>query len=266
MYNISLAIFEKQLGSNHNRYGISLNSLAIVYEKTGNYEKALELQSAAVAIAETAMGKENYGYVNRLANLAKVYLSLGRYDTALILKQEVLNQTEKILGKESSSYGVKLNDLAGVYDAIGDYQNALAYFLEANKNLHFQIHQVFQYRSEEEQKAFYKKVHHYFDVYQSFGYNTNNRFLASKEMNLNNQLKLKGLLLNRVIDVLNKLDMLNDSSINKTLASFRSTQMLLAKQKSTPLDKRKHSTESLIELLNKQEAELAKLYSEIYGE
>jgi CHAT domain-containing protein len=266
MYEHALAIFEKQLGRNHYMYGGCLNDFAIVYEKTRNYKKAIQLQTESVDNVESALGKDNLSYVKRLANLAKVYSSLGRHDTALILRQEVMQQTEKILGKGSDSYGVKANDLAGAYESVGDYKSALSWFIKANENLHYQINQVFQYRSEKEQKAFYKKVSYYFDVYQSFGYNTSNSFLASTEMNLNNQLKLKGLLLNRVKNVLNKLEMLNDLNVDTTLATFRSTRMLLAKEKSLPLHQRKHNLDSLLELSNKQEAELSKLYSERFGE
>lgn len=262
----SIAIFEKTVGKEHHFYGQSLNNLAILYENMGEFDKSLPLQLQALEITEKSLGKENTSYVSRVANLATLYRSMGDYEKSLPLTIEALEITQRLLGNKHAIYGFYTNDMAGTYEMMGDYEKAEPYFVLANENLIHRMEQLFQFRSEKELKAFLLKTRFHFDIYQSFGYRTNGKFPSITETNLNNQLLLKGMLLNHSKDVLNKLSELNDKEINKKVARLKSDKTYLTKQYSLLSNKRIAGMDSLIESVNNQEAELVKSYGDIFGQ
>jgi tetratricopeptide (TPR) repeat protein len=262
----SIAIFEKTVGKEHHFYGQSLNNLAILYENMGEFDKSLPLQLQALEITEKSLGKENTSYVSRVANLATLYRSMGDYEKSLPLTIEALEITQRLLGNKHAIYGFYTNDMAGTYEMMGDYEKAEPYFVLANENLIHRMEQLFQFRSEKELKAFLLKTRFHFDIYQSFGYRTNGKFPSITETNLNNQLLLKGMLLNHSKDILNKLCELNDKEINKKVARLKSDKTYLTKQYSLLSNKRIAGMDSLIESVNNQEAELVKSYGDIFGQ
>ncbi len=66
-------------------------------------------------------------------------------------------------------------------------------------------------------------------------------------MNLNNQLLLKGLLLNSSKNVLEKLSSLKQTETDNKLFRYRRSKALLSKQYSLPVSKRTIDTDSLAE-------------------
>jgi CHAT domain-containing protein len=85
-------------------------------------------------------------------------------------------------------------------------------------------------------------------------------------MNLNNQLLLKGLLLNSSKEVLEKLSVLGDREIDTKILELRSNKTLINKEYSLAKDKRSLNTDSLSDNINIQEAELVRLYTDRFGE
>jgi tetratricopeptide (TPR) repeat protein/CHAT domain-containing protein len=257
---------KKSLGKDHYQYGMRLSNLAHSYWTMGEYDKALPLYLEALSNIEKYLGKNHSSYGVCLNNLASLYADMGEYNKALSLHHEALENTEKSLGKDHSAYGIRLSNLAGLYWDIKEYKKSFSYYLSDNENLVNQINQIFSFRSEKEKKVFLNTVFHNFDIYQSFGYVTQNQFSELTEMNLNNQLLLKGLLLNSSKEVLEKLSVLGDREIDTKILELRSNKTLINKEYSLASSKQSLNTDSLSDYINTQEVELVRIYSKRFGE
>lgn len=127
----ALSIREKVLGKEHYDYVVSLNNVAFMNEKLGNYEKAEPLYLEAIAILAKTVGKEHLAYAKCLNSLAILYQQMGLYEKAEPIQLEVRAMREKTLGKEHIEYAVTLNNLAVVYWSMGNYEKAEPLMLEA---------------------------------------------------------------------------------------------------------------------------------------
>ena len=80
-----------------------------------------------------------------------------------------------------------------------------------------QLDKIFKFRSEDEKKAYLTIVLKNFDYLQSIAMGQSEKKERLTELNLNNQLMLKGLLLNNSKNILLKLNTLNDSEIDNKI-------------------------------------------------
>ena len=78
MYEEMLQILEAELGPEHPDVATTLNNLAGLYRKMGDYEKALPLYQRALEIHEKVLGSEHPYVATTLNNLAELYQSDGR--------------------------------------------------------------------------------------------------------------------------------------------------------------------------------------------
>ena len=255
---------KNSLGTAHPDYGVRLNNLAAIHMAMDQENKALDLFIGALGNMDKGVGKEHPEYGLYQSNLAWLYKKIGRYEKALPLILEALENTEKSLGKEHLDYSIDLSRLALLYITMSQYEKALSTILEANKNVLQQVEGIFKFRSEQEKKEFLATVLSDFERYQSFALLTDDRFEKLTEMNLNNQLVLKGLLLNSTKDIPGKLALLDDEAIDGEIYSYRSLKKKLAKQNSLPISKRELSTDSLRDEINSTEANLVTIYNEFY--
>jgi tetratricopeptide (TPR) repeat protein len=129
----ALKIVKEVLGEKHPEYAISLNSLAGLYWKTGQYNKAVLLLSEALKIRKEVLGEKHPDYATSLNNLASLYYSMGQYDKAEPLYKESLKIRKEVLGERHPSYASSLNNLANLYYAIGQYEKAEPLLKEAVK-------------------------------------------------------------------------------------------------------------------------------------
>lgn len=101
-----------------------LNDLGLCYDKTSNWDKAIEIYKKAFGIAEELKDiKKMFAPLN---NLGLIYHNIGKYDEAL----EIYNKSLKIvrqIGYEDSE-GSLLNNVARIYSNRGDYQDAVEFF------------------------------------------------------------------------------------------------------------------------------------------
>ncbi len=265
LYLAALENAEKSLGKGHVNYGISLNNLALLYQKMGEYSKALPLYLETLDNVEKSLGTEHSDYGIYLNNLADLYHTMDEYSKALPLYLEALKNTERSLGKNHPYYGIRLTSLAQLYESMGDSMVALPLFIEANVNLLNQIKEIFSFRSEREKKAFLSKVEYLFGIYQSANYRSMNLSEEYLEMNLKNQMSLKGLLLNSGKNILVELEKIENSTLGKLIMDFKRNNQLYSRQLALPPYLRTINFDSLLDLINNQEAQLVREYNTHIG-
>ncbi len=266
LYLEALENTEKNFGKDHSSYSIKLNNLVLLYRKMGRYEEALPLAIEALEITEKVFGKNHPEYGKRLNNLAILYESMGRYEESLPLYIEALGNIEKTLSKDHSHYGSSLINLAGLFESMMRYEDALPLYVEANQYIHNQIKSIFSFSSEKEKKVFLKTTNYNFDTYQSFNYKTDGQFQSFKSMLYNNQLILKGLLLN---SSKNMLQVINESGNKETVELYNKWLRIkrrLAGEYSKPVTERVNYIDSLETKSNQLERELVSISNEFMSE
>ena len=108
-----------------------LNNFGELYQKIGDYKKALKLYQKSLVILEKNLGVEHARTANVYDNMGGVYDDMGDYERALKYHEQAKAISEKVLGKEHPSTATTYNNMAGVYRAQGDYERALEYYGKA---------------------------------------------------------------------------------------------------------------------------------------
>ena len=89
---------KKKLGLEHPDTATSYNNIAVVYDRQGDYPKALELYEKALAIREKVLGVEHPDTATSYNNIAGVYDSQGDYPKALEWYEKAFVIIEKTMG------------------------------------------------------------------------------------------------------------------------------------------------------------------------
>ncbi len=124
LFEQSLAICEKVLGTEHPHVATALNNLANSYAAQGNYASATPLHERSLAIREKVLGSENLDVAQSLNNLANLYSAQGDNASAALLYGRSLAICEKRLGPEHPHVAMSLNNLANLHSTQGDTELA----------------------------------------------------------------------------------------------------------------------------------------------
>ncbi|WP_411894864.1 CHAT domain-containing protein [Winogradskyella sp. A2] len=250
----------------HDFYGYMLNDYAKTMFRLGNTREAIGLMEKNLDYSEKHDSIKSEAYFNRKYNLAKAYNLTKAYNKALPLIEEATKNLKTILGENHVDYGQFLEELSGTYLGLGDTEKAIVALAESNSVFINQIDKIFQFSSENEKKAFIKMVTLNFNKLQSLAITKDLKNDNLNALNLNNQLMLKGLLLNNSKDVLLKLKQLNDDEINSKITSYKFLKSKHAKVLTQSFNKRTLDIDSLTKIINTKEAELVRLYNSNFKE
>lgn len=114
-----------KLRNDHKEYSNTQKKLAELYEKKGNYTKALSFYNDILSDIESKNGKQYPYYALNLANAANMNNKLGNYDMALKQYQETLQIAKNLYGSEHEFYGICLYNLALLYYDLDELDLAL---------------------------------------------------------------------------------------------------------------------------------------------
>ncbi|MFK7782749.1 CHAT domain-containing protein [Psychroserpens sp.] len=266
LFKEALTIFLDRFDNNHPQYGYQLNDYAKTLLKLGQEEKAISLMQENIALAKNNLTFDTEAFYNRQFNLANAYNNLFRFEEALPLLKNATTNIKLKFSEAHPDYGMMLKSLGHTYIGLNDYQKALPIMQTSNEVLIKELDQIFKFRSETEKKAFLKVIFKHFDDMQSIPFSNPKIKNSWNELNLNNQLMLKGLLLNNSKDVLSQLRTLDDLEVKLKIDDYRNNKRLLAKVLSQPIIERTVDTDSLKVHINSEESQLVKRYSLEFGD
>ncbi|KAF8538700.1 hypothetical protein BDD12DRAFT_884441 [Trichophaea hybrida] len=123
--------YEKTLGKDHPSTLTTVNNMASVFDRQGDYGKALEWYQRALDGKEKTLGKDHPSTLDTVNNMALVFGSQGDYGKALEWYQRALDGKEKTLGKDHPSTLTTVNNMASVFRSQGDYGKALEWYQRA---------------------------------------------------------------------------------------------------------------------------------------
>jgi CHAT domain-containing protein/uncharacterized protein HemY len=265
LFKEALDVFLTVYDKNHIQYGYQLNDYANVLFNLERHEEALELFKENIYLSETNNRTDTQEYQNWLFNLGDSYNKLKRFNEALPLIITASNNTKTILGEDDLIYGQMLNSLAHTYIGLGDTEKAIPKIEISNSIFINEIEKVFRFRSEKEKRDFMMVIKDNFDELLSLHFVTGVNSDKLNSINLNNQLLLKGLLLNSSKGILPQLRSLNNDTINSKIQTYNYLRSLLTKTLNKPVINRNFDTDSLKDIVNNKEAELTKLNSSYFG-
>lgn len=110
---------------------MSLNLLALLHNKMGQYDEALPLQQRHLNLVEKIHGAEGSEVALSLNSLAWTYNQLARYDDAISQYERVLKIKEKILGLDHPNINEIRKDLANSYANGKHYSKAISLYQKA---------------------------------------------------------------------------------------------------------------------------------------
>lgn len=248
------------LGDEHPNYGTVVVNLGTIYKSLKQYDSAEVYLFKALAIMEKVHGKLHPSYGNALNNIGSLYDVTNQNDSALKYFQRSLELAENNWGKEHDKYTTRLNNLANLYRKMGRDAEAKTAYLETNINYLKRMNHVFRFRTETEKKKYMANVQSYFKIYQSFAFDMQGKDAEINSINMNNQLILKGLLLNSSKGVLTNLRSLNDAAINQEISRLQTYYQKLADPE-LPENEEK----LLREKVNATESKLVNIHSTRFG-
>jgi len=107
------------------------SNIAMTYGKQGDLLEALEWNYKAFSIAEEEFGKDDPRTAITYNNLGNIYFEIGEYDQSLDWFFKALVVFEKALGKWHSNTASLYNNIACVYDNQGNTDEALNWHVKA---------------------------------------------------------------------------------------------------------------------------------------
>lgn len=260
-YNLAFETYRFTFKDGHFIYGRLLSNYAELFFSIEDYEKTHHYLDIVLKNFEINYGKESYMYTTAVFQKGVTFLKQRNLQAALKLFDELKPVMLKTIDKDSDIYNSLLFNLAVTNDLLGKSSIANDYYNQYNEGLISQLQEIFRYRSEDEKRDFLKRFKISIDWLNSsiFNKTINNESLIG--LGINNQLILKGLLLNASKDILSDLSKLNIATTNEKIDQYRA----LKKLKTTKLSQNEISSlETIEEKLNQLESELIKLHDAAY--
>jgi tetratricopeptide (TPR) repeat protein len=107
------------------------NNIALVFEKQGNYGKAIKLYNNSLAIQSRISGDECPEVALFYNNIARIHDMKGEQDKALIIYKKALVIQEKVLGIDHPDIAITYNNIAISYYTLDKYTEAKYYSYNA---------------------------------------------------------------------------------------------------------------------------------------
>jgi CHAT domain-containing protein/Flp pilus assembly protein TadD len=237
-YKQVLEIVKEAYGEKHPYYATILNNLAILYKAMGDYSKAKPLLKQVLEIMKETLGEKHPDYAISLNNLASLYLKMGDYAKAEPLVKQAFEILKETLGEKHPEYENSLINLALLYWNMGDYVKAVPLFHQDFQLRQDLVASNFNFMSERQRNKYWSTQQGAFEIlYPSFYYSYHNQKPSISAFAYNNELFLKGLLLNATTQVQNAILESEDEALINTyyeLKSLRERIMFLQQQ---PIEK-----------------------------
>lgn len=257
-------VFESLFGKRNSYYIASLQHIIKYYNELGLYKKAAEIAKSALEIGNEWLNEDSCLDVSVLYNIAECAYCLGDYKTALSYGEKTLELQKDYYGSDNLTYADILNALSVYYAKMGLYDKAFEYEKEsldiyANKVLNsFTGNSIFQSQN------LWRGLQNRFINYVGLFYR---HPVSSLLPDLYNRSALfaKSLLLNVDMGLRKVIYESKDSVLIHSYSELSSNRDILNKLEELPLDEHFMDTDSLKDIIQKQDANLI-IMSKEYGD
>ena len=177
--------------------------------------------------------------------LGNLYLETKDYIKAEEYLTSALEIRKNLLGENHRFYTQSLQSMVNLYQKQERYDEALVYLGEANDNLSHQILEIFDFTTKREKQAFLDGMKKSFNQYLSFQFNSPKNYTLANEVLYNNQLLIKGILLENEKNLLDFAQNVQDKEIQKDFKEWKELKNALAVEMKKPALRQRLSVDSL---------------------
>ncbi len=264
-YSKSYETLKKSLAQGHSLYGNLLINISDCLVELNEIDQAIQYYDLAIENTKRNFGKNSPKHATTLFAKGIALRRNKKYKEAL----KVFSELEPILIKaenEKSNINSQLYyELGLANDLLGNKDKATEYYKKSNLSYKTLIKDVFTYRSENEKKKFLNRSIVLSSWLYNSVFNPNYQLPELIETGLNNQLMLKGLLLNSTKDLLSELATNGNADTKAKFEAFRLLRQEREKLINNPSDKNEEKRKQLKTQINDLETELVKLHNESSG-
>jgi len=206
------------------QYQICLLNLIPILLDDNKIEESIAIVKKSLLKIETSSSV----YWEHKMLLGELYLINKKYQEAEKILEETTDAIAKLYGKNSPKYAnVLLKYIEALYYQ-KKYTNLTTLIKSCNMILVNQVKDFFKFASEKPKYTYLNTLKTAFNFFQVIGYELKDDE-ALAQLNYENQLLLKGLLLNTSKDLITKLSELNDPKINNLITTFLQKKNQLVK-------------------------------------
>lgn len=253
-------IIAEAIGTQNTTYGeLCILLLNVVYNYLpDNFLEFEYLIDTALKIVEGNTKKDGFFYNQALFYKAMAESKKGNLQQSIDILLNAEKNIAKNISGDNYAYSLVIYHLGMNYLLLNDYNNALTYFKKYNDDAISNISSVFAFRNHQDKQKYLNNIEHWFSDFTAIA--LDNKFESDeiKSITLNNQLLLKGLLLNSSKDILTELEALNDQTITSKIEHYRALKNVLDQQK---FNLQAQQNDKPQEAFNQLETELVELYS-----
>lgn len=219
----------------------------------GKYDAALKYGQEAMAYTTKTSGKNSLGYIRAGNNCMVAHMKLQQYDAARAMAMELEIITKKTLGDSAEMLAKIYSNLSSLEAQTGSLPTAIRY-LHQSLQLQTANYQKNLYAlSEKDQVAYWQQQAYIFQLFPSLLLATTVPDTAMVSAMVNQQLRLKGFVLNNAAGALKKARSINDPQLQQMLDAWQTSRTLYMQQSALPLEERTYSADSLGILSNNLE-------------
>ncbi|SDH01000.1 CHAT domain-containing protein [Winogradskyella thalassocola] len=260
-YKKALESYKTSLNEGHYLYGTLLTNIAEALINSNQIPAAIENLDKALNNFSNNYGIDSYYYGTALAQKGVALFKAKKYKESISILEQAQPIIAKYTGEESDLFNQLLFHLAVNYEALGNNDKATELYLKNYKGFKKELKDVFTYRSENEKKDFLRRFETTLSWLSNSVFNSHFQNEALLTTGLNNQLLLKGLLLNTTKDLLAELSNNGDENVKLKIENYRQLRQQREKYLNSISKYKESILDSIKTQLNNLEIELVKLHS-----
>lgn len=236
-------------------YAVANGLLGLAYWYQKDYDKAETTLLYAIKIADSAKADSWREYANLNGNLALVYSAVGNYEKALLYTRSAMDTYKSLQGDNHPDYLTQKTNYSMYLEALGRNREAADEAVEANIGVTVLVDRNLLYWSENEMETFISgNITRFFDYYHSLYFRNIAGTPELAGLAYNNQLFLKGLLLNSSQKVQQKIASCTDDTLKSLADKHKQIRRQLEDLYASPPEDRKKDAS----LLEQQSTDLQK--------
>jgi CHAT domain-containing protein len=239
-------------------YGTVINNLAMISLEEKNYEEALKYSKQAMDYAQQTQGIQSIPYIKAANNMLVTYSKMNQYEAGKKTADDLLKICTQTLGDSAQLMGTIYSNYASVEAKAGHTEKASALMY---KSLSIQLahyERNLYALSERDQVTWWQQQAFAFQMLPSLLLATGNQDKSLVSAMINQQLQLKGFVLNNAASSLRKARSINDPQLQLFIDQWQSARSLYLQQSSLPVAERMYSTDSLQVMANNYEQAINK--------
>lgn len=249
-------IYENGIGTTNNAYSILLNNLGLLYYKQNRFSDAEKYYVISLQLREKLNGKEHPAYARTLNNLGAVYLSWNKPTEAKTYFEQCVAISEKKYGKNHYRNISYLNNLAMCYNDLGNYTEAKKIILLTNQLNSNQVKENFTILTEYEKELYADEMVYNAKFANSILYNSKIYNRENIIDNFNQQLQLKGLVLNETKTFYNYVKHNTDTAFQRMFTKYTLLKNKIAKEYGVAINNRSSELNNWLNELDVLEKDL----------